>query len=88
MSQQRQQSNQRLTAERIKRFMYFIDRPDVLHIILSVNERRRPATAAKLFNEAHPNDTITTKQARYIDNRYYWENGRICRLTYDIKARL
>lgn len=83
-----QQNHQHLTAEKIETFMRYIDRDDVFQLILSVPDKDKPAEAAKLFNEDHPNDIITTKQARYIGDNYYWENGRICRLTPEIKARL
>ena len=82
------QNQQHLTAEKVETFMRYIDRDDVLQLILSVPDKQRPAEAANLFNEAHPTDTITTKQARYIGDHYYWENGRICRMTPEIKARL
>ena len=76
-----------LNFAKIERFMRYIDRDDVLQLILSVPENKRPAEAAKLYNEDHPTDTITKQQARYIGDNYYWEEGRICRLTPEIKAR-
>ena len=78
----------RLTFAKIERFMRYIDRDDVLQLILSVPENDRPEEAARLYNEDHPNDTITKKQATHIGNTYYWENGRICRLTPEIKAKI
>lgn len=90
MSQQQQQTNttERLTFEKVERFIRYIDRDDVLQLILSINEKQRPAEAARLYNEEHPTDTITTKQARYIGDHYYLENGKICALTPEIAARL
>ena len=81
-------TQQSLTFEKVERFIRYIDRDDVLLFILSVPERQRPAEAARLYNEAHPTDTITTKQSRYIGDHYYLEDGRIYQLTPDIAALL
>ena len=77
-----------LTLAKVERFIRYIDRDDVLALILSVPEKQRPTEAAKLYNEDHPGDTITTKQARYIGDHYYLENGKICRITPEIAAVL
>ena len=81
------QKAHRLTAKKIEAFMRYVDRDDVLQLILSVPDKERPETAANLFNEDHPNDTITTKQAQYIGDNYYWEDERICKYTPEMKAK-
>lgn len=82
-------TTERLTFQKIKKFMDFIDNDLVLRILLSRPEKQRPAIAAKLYNESElSDDPITEQQARYIGNTYYWEDGKICRLTPEINARL
>ena len=78
----------KLNFDKIERFMRYIDRADVLQRILAVPERDRPTEAARLYTHSHPSDAITTTQARYIGDHYFWFNGNICKLTPEIKARL
>lgn len=83
-----QQSNQRLNAANRDMFIWFTCVPDVLDRLLKVDESKRPALAAELFNRSHPNNIITVEQAHYIGEHYYIENNKICELTPEIKNRL
>ena len=74
-----QPTTPRMTKAKIERFIRYVDRDDVLSLILSVPEKERPAEAAELYNEEYPDDMITTRQAVYIGNHYYIDvDGQIC----------
>ena len=76
----------RLNPSLVSTFIYFTD--DILNELLHVKEHERPALATELFNKHHPSTPITVRQAIYIGEHYYLENGRICRLTPETNAIL
>ena len=75
-------------SDLVREFINFTSIPSILDQLLAVPFNERPTLAASLFNQQHPTSSITPKQAKRIGETWYIENGKIYRITPEIKKIL